>query len=219
MTVTSSFSREEIDFSSAKLLRDGKLFNARVWLIKHGNTEWTYKDFSTRPWYVRVLARFLLWREEKALRRLKGLDGFAPDVVRVDGDSLAIVFMPGQALVNLTSKEVTVEFLEKLEALTRAMHQRGIVHLDIGSLGNVLIRPDGTPAIIDPQASLCTDHMPRWLKSVLEDVDMRGSYKKWLKFQPEQMGEKRRMELARINRLRSFWPFRGYSLPRFKIHR
>ena len=39
---------------------------------------------------------------------------------------------------------------------------------------------------------------------------MSGALKKWLKYQPEAMGDERRQELERINRLRRFWIFRGY---------
>ena len=73
-----------------------------------------------------------------------------------------------------------------------------------------MVRSDGTPGLIDFQASLYTGWMPSFVRRFLEDIDMSGAFKKWLQFQPEAMGEERRGELERINRLRRFWIFRGY---------
>ena len=82
--------------------------------------------------------------------------------------------------------------------------------LDVRGTGNVMIRPNGSPGLIDFQASLYTGWMPGFLRRLLEDFDMSGALKKWLQFQPEMMGEERRKELERINGLRKFWIFRGY---------
>lgn len=210
MTDSHRFSREDLKRADRRLLRDGRLFNARVDLVNMDGVLWTFKDFSSRPWFVRIIAQLLLWREQKALERLKHIDGFAPDVFRLDRNSLAVRFIEGRPLTRVPKEDITPEFLTDLESLTRKMHQAGIVHLDIRSLSNVVMRPDGRAAIIDPQAAMCTENMPNWLRRALEDIDISGAYKKWQKFCPDQMGEERRKELARINRFRRFWIFRGY---------
>ncbi|MCF0254320.1 MAG: hypothetical protein HUK26_08320, partial [Duodenibacillus sp.] len=140
----------------------------------------------------------------------RGLDGFAEDGFRLSPVAVALRYIEGSTLKSLPYEKVTPAFLLKLEALTRAMHARGVAHLDMRSMGNVLMRPDGTPAIIDLQAAVLTEGLPAWLRRILEDIDMSGAYKKWRKCCPEAMDEGRRKELERINRWRRLWPCRGY---------
>jgi hypothetical protein len=84
------------------------------------------------------------------------------------------------------------------------------VHLDTRGGGNLLIRPDGRPGIIDFQAALFTRWMPGFMRRWLEDIDMSGVYKKWERWQPETLGDARRAHLERLNRWRRLWVLRGY---------
>ncbi len=206
-----TFTRAQLPNLPTKLLRDGHVFNAVVTLVTGPDgRRWTVKDFSSRPWYVRLIARLLLSHELNILARLRGIDGVAEDAFRIDGSSAAILFQEGDILANIEPDRVTPEYLTRLEELTRTIHRAGVVHLDMRSFSNILIREDGTPAVIDFQAAQTTWWMPAFLRTRLEDIDMSGAYKKWQRFQPEAMGEERRSELARINKLRDLWVIRGY---------
>lgn len=205
------FTRADLARAQVTLLRDGRWANARVSRVEIGGEAWTLKDFSGRSWWVRkTLARFLLAREVRALQRLHGIAGVPEDAFRVDGDAIAARFVPGTILAKLEPAAISPVFLESLENLLRAIHERGIVHLDTRGASNVLMRPDGSPGIIDFQASLSTRWLPRALRRLLEDFDLSGVYKKWAAWQPAAMGEARRAEFERINRLRRFWVLRGY---------
>ena len=193
-----------------KLLRDGRVANAVVTRVEVGGRFWTVKDFSSRPWWVRTfIAPFLLKRELAILDRLRGVEGVSQESFRIDRTAMAVLFMEG-ANIGREPARVTPLYLESCEKLLRTMPARGVVHLDVRGTGNVMIRPDGSPGLIDFQASLYTGWMPEFLRRLLEDFDMSGALKKWLQFQPEAMGEERRRELERINGLRKFWIFRGY---------
>lgn len=205
------FTRADLARAQVTLLRDGRWANARVSRVEIDGEAWTLKDFSGRSWWVRkTLARFLLAREVRALQRLQGIAGVPEDAFRVDADAIAARFVPGTILAKLEATVISPAFLERLENLLRAIHARGIVHLDTRGASNVLMRPDGSPGIIDFQASLSTRWMPRSLRRLLEDFDLSGVYKKWAAWQPDAMGEARRAEFERINRLRRFWVLRGY---------
>jgi RIO-like serine/threonine protein kinase len=156
------------------------------------------------------VARLLLSHELTILSRLKGIDGVAEESFRIDGNSLAILFQEGEVLANIQPERVTAQYLIKLEELTREIHRAGVVHLDMRTYSNILIRPDDTPAVIDFQAAQTTWWMPSFLRKKLEDIDMSGAYKKWERFQPGLMGEERKRELVRINKLRDLWVIRGY---------
>lgn len=210
MIETKPFTREELTRAPTKLLRDGRVANAVVTRVEIGGRFWTVKDFSSRPWWVRTfIAPFLLKRELSILDRLRGVEGVSQESFRIDRTAMAVLFMEG-ANIGREPVRVTPAYLEALEELLRAMHARRVVHLDVRGTGNVMIRPDGSPGLIDFQASLYTGWMPAFLRRLLEDFDMSGALKKWLQFQPEAMGEERRRELERINVLRKYWIFRGY---------
>lgn len=211
MTKTLPFTRADMARAKTKLLRDGRIANAVVTRVELDGTAWTVKDFSSRPWYVRyTVAPFLLRRELSILARLHGVDGIAEQSFRIDQFAIAVSFMEGANIGQVPPATVTPSYLEAFEKLLQTMHHRGVVHLDVRGAGNVIVQPDGKPGLIDFQASLYTGWMPNWLRRLLEDFDMSGALKKWLKYQPEAMGDERRQELERINRLRRFWIFRGY---------
>ncbi len=119
-------------------------------------------------------------------------------------------FIKGTMLTSVPARKITPRFLTLLEETIRRMHAAGVAHLDIRSMSNIIMRPDGSPAIIDFQSAVRLRGLPACLRKLFMDIDMSGAYKKWKKFCPEQMGEFRESELERINAIRRFWVFRGY---------
>jgi len=205
------FVRADLAAAERQLLRDGRFANARVERVRLAGADWIFKDFSARNVVVRhTVGRFLLGREVRALRRLQGIDGVPSDAFRVDAMAMAARFVPGRALASLQAERVGTDYLVALEALLRRVHERGLVHLDTRGGGNLLLRPDGSPGIIDFQAGLSTRWMPRRLRAWFEDMDLSGVYKKWQRWQPDTLGEARLANLERLNRWRRWWFLRGY---------
>ncbi len=208
---TSMFKRSDLSRAKIQLLRNGHFANAVVSRVDLDGESWTVKDFSSRPWYVRrFLAPWLLGHELSILRRLQGIDGVAQKAFRIDRDAIAVEFIDGSSLSRADKALISPAYLEALEELLRRIHAARVVHLDTRGTGNIMVREDGSPGLIDFQASLSTAWMPGWLRRILEDVDMSGVLKKWRKYRPEAMGAEREAELERIDRLRKFWIFRGY---------
>ena len=205
------FTREDLNRAPSKLLRDGRIANARVYRVSSGGKDWTVKDFSSRPWYIRnTIGRFLLRREVHFLNRLEGIDGVAGGAFRIDAFAMAVEYTPGTGLAQMDVSVQTPEFLNRLEALLDKIHSRGVVHLDCRGMGNMLYRPDGTPALIDFQSALNTRWLPAKLRRILEDIDNSGVLKRWLAVHPDIMGEERKRALERIDRLRRLWVLHGY---------
>ncbi|HET9023532.1 MAG TPA: hypothetical protein VFN64_03105 [Burkholderiaceae bacterium] len=195
-----------------KLLRDGRWANAQVFRVEAAGRSWVVKDFSRRAFWVRYsIGRFLLRRELRALQRLRGIDGVPQSAFRIDGDAIAAEFIPGTTLGQVGQEELTTAFFVDLERLLEAVHARGIVHLDTRGTGNMLRRPDGKPALIDFQASLDTRWMPASWRRWLDELDMTGVYKKWLRHDPDSMGAPRRELYERMTRRRRLWIARGYA--------
>jgi hypothetical protein len=208
----STFGRDQFECSARTLLRDGRWANARVWRAEIGGAAWVVKDFAPRSILVRnLVGRFLLRRELRALRRLDGIDGVPAAAFRVDAHAIAARFVEGLTLGKVEAERLTTPFFEQLEQLLQTIHARGIVHLDLRGSGNMLMQPDGRPAVIDFQAALRIDWMPAALRRWFGEIDLAGVYKKWIERDAESMGADRLTVLARMNRWRRFWLLRGYA--------
>lgn len=210
-TKAKPFERKDLREDNVRLLRDGRWGNACVWVAEVNGKLWTIKDFSSRHPLVRKLfGRFILRRELKAIEHLKGMSGVPSEAFMLDEDALAIEFIPGRQLGEVPASEVDGEYLRKCEQIIRDMHLRDLAHLDTRGSGNWLMRPDGSPALIDFQSSVGTQYLPSFIRVFMEKMDIGGVYKKWKKYRPEEMGGYREEENEKINQLRRLWVLRGY---------
>ena len=205
------FTRAQLLAAPCQILREGRWANARVVRATIGGTDWTVKDFGARSWWVRNLfGRWLLRRELRALRALAGVDGVPAQAFRVDAHAIAARFVPGVTLDRAPREQMNEAFFLALESLFGQVHARGLVHLDSRGSSNLLVTPQGRPAVIDFQAALRTTLLPPPLRRALEAVDLGGVYKNWLRHAPESLDAGRRAFYERSTRLRRLWIGRGY---------
>lgn len=124
-----------------------------------------------------AVARVLLGRERRALERLAGLDG----VPRLEpqahwsagGGARAVLvreFTPGTPLH--LAESLPEDFFEHLAALVARLHARGVCHNDLHKEQNVIVRPDGRPALIDFQLASVHARGGRLFRSRVHD-DLR----------------------------------------------
>jgi RIO-like serine/threonine protein kinase len=206
------FDRPAFDGARRTLLRDGRWANARVSLVDIDRRQWVVKDFAQRSWWVRnSIGRLFVRRELATLRRLAGIDGVPPDAFRLDAHAITFGYIEGETLGRIDVARQTPAYFAALERLMQAIHARGVVHLDTRGTGNVLMRPDGSPALIDFQSALSTRWMPGSMRRFLENVDLTGVYKKWLQQDAASMGPERIALNERMTRWRRFWVLRGYA--------
>ena len=101
------FTKEDLEKADVQLLRDGRWGNARVSVANINGKRWTIKDFSDRRWLVKnSFAKFVLWRELKAVRKLHGLEGVPTEAFMVTPHMLAIEYIPGRVLNRVPKEEV-----------------------------------------------------------------------------------------------------------------
>jgi len=125
-------------------------------VVEENGVRAVVKDYSANRFVFRnTVGRFLVWRESKAFRKLKGLRG-VPTLYRViDGLALVIEEIPGRSLENL-EKEVRLpeSFFFALKTLVDEFHKRGVAHCDLKRAPNTLLGDDGQPYVIDWGASI-----------------------------------------------------------------
>ena len=155
-------------------------------------------------------------QEYKGLARLAGITGVSGRFLRLSPIAVAYDYITGTPLKQLVQqKEVLpVSFFKDFERLVALMHRRGVVHLDLRNLGNVLCSDDGKPYIIDFQSTIRYARFPRWLQQFMRGADMSGVYKAWAKLADQPLPDAKADYLSNFNHVRKRWIFRGYPIQR-----
>lgn len=139
-----------------RTLREPSSTRPHIFTIMEKGKEAVVKDFTANGFFFRnIIGRFLVWREKKAYRRLKGLKG-TPDLYRVvKGLTLVLELIPGTSLEEIRKTEdLPRGFFDDLKALVEAFHDRGVCHCDLKRAANILVGLDGRPVVIDWSAAI-----------------------------------------------------------------
>ncbi|MCP4681762.1 MAG: hypothetical protein GY864_05495 [Desulfobacterales bacterium] len=138
------------------ILRESSNTRPAIRVVEENGVRAIVKDFSVnRPLFRNMVGRFLVWREAKAYKKLKGIKG-VPDLYRViDGLALVIAEVPGKSLEKLEREmKLPASFFDALKELVDRLHMRGIAHCDLKRAPNTILGHDGLPYIIDLGASI-----------------------------------------------------------------
>lgn len=150
--------RSALEGTTERILQRGTGTSADVLLVSTSAGPVVVKDYAGRPgWIRRSLGRWSLAREERAYRRLEGL-AFVPKLLgRIDADALVIEYRPGVLLSRALKGSLPAEFVGELEGAVDAMHDQGVVHLDLRHRSNVLADEHGHPVLLDFASALFFD--------------------------------------------------------------
>ena len=124
------------------------------------------KDYGRRHLLVRIIGKFSLDNEERALLRLTGLRGIPAFHARLGPYALAMEFVDARPLPEANdSAGIPPDFADRLEELFAAMETRGVLHAD-PHYRNILCGRDGQPYLIDFSWAYVTGTFPlfeRWI--------------------------------------------------------
>ncbi|MBU1904416.1 MAG: hypothetical protein KJ573_12600, partial [Proteobacteria bacterium] len=95
----------ELSANNAGILRGPSSTRPTIWIVEENGIRAVVKDFSTNKFLFRnTVGRFLVWREGKAYKKLRGIRG-VPVLYRVvDGLALVIEEIQGRNLENLENE-------------------------------------------------------------------------------------------------------------------
>ncbi len=161
------------------------------------------KDYSVRAtWLKRLIGRYLVRREYVAHARLEGIDGVPQALAHPSPLCLVHDYIEGDPAPSVPDK-LTPEFFRALEQLVAEIHRRAAAHGDLTRLENILVRPDGRPAVIDLGATVVAGSNPlaAILLAYLQDDDRRAIAKLKSRCAPHLLTEADRELLER----RSWW--------------
>ena len=181
------------------ILREPTSTRPAIRLVSDGIRQAIVKDYSANKFIFRnVVGRFLIWREAKAYRRLKGLKG-VPALYRIiDGLALLLEAIPGDNLETLQGvKKLDNPFFHALKDLVDRCHGRGVAHCDLKRAPNTILGHDGRPYIVDWSASISATEFRFFPLTCIYERFLRDDYmaivKLRLSYAPESVsGEEKK---------------------------
>jgi hypothetical protein len=164
------------------VLHRGGSRNPDVLLVETPAGRVVVKDFAPRGRLVRAcLGPWLNRREMRAYRALAGCASVPRLLGPIDRLAFAVEYRPGQPLSRRVHGRTPPGFADALEQAVRALHRRGVAHLDLRHRSNVLLGEDGRPVLLDFASALCLRPGglgARWLLPLLARLDLRA-VEKW----------------------------------------
>jgi len=171
------------------------------------------KTYRNRALPVRLIGRLLVARETSIYEKLEGVAGIPPLCAAPDSYTLVTGYMGG-ANLRETPEKPGAAYFRRLETLIGAMHDRGVIHLDLRNRRNYGIDAQGHPYLVDFATAL---YLPQQgpLFRLLCLLDRAGSLKVKGKLAPELLSASELRRRDRGQRLSRLWlPSRLKSLLR-----
>jgi len=165
--------------------------------------------------WVVLLARRLAAREARALAALRRVPQ-VPLLIGWDGRRLQRSWLPGVPLHR--SGGVDRAYFREALRLLRRVHAAGILHNDLAKEPNWLVRPDGSPALVDFQLAMRPRHRGRLFRMLAHD-DLRHLLKHKRTYCPECLTTRQRALLAQRSPIAGTWARTGKPLYRFVTRR
>lgn len=159
------------------------------------------RDATAARRWLRWFARRLLRREARALAALEGFDG-VPQLIATDSLHLERCYIDGLPLHQ--ARPDRPAYFSQAARLLRGLHARDVVHNDLAKEPNLLVTPDGEPALIDFQLAWHSPRRGRLFRMLAYD-DLRHLLKHKRTYCPAALTCRERAILARPSLPSRIW--------------
>jgi hypothetical protein len=184
-------------------LKRKRLYGPDVHLIYRGGVPLVEKTYRNKPWPVKKAGSLLVCWETYIYSKLKNITGIPAVIQGSDAYTITTTFMGGHDLRAVGSKPDEAYF-KKLEELINAVHNQGVVHLDMRNRRNYGMDDEGIPYLVDFAASIYTPFKgPLW--RMLCRIDWMGYLKVKAKLNPTLLSLEENRQHAMGNALSRLW--------------
>ena len=195
---------------SADIPAEPKAWKPCIWTLTSGDLSVVIKDVRrTTPLFRYTLGRMAIRREERIYRRLDAMPFVPRYLGRLDKDAIMLERVEATPIQKFGRTDIDAGFFDDLGECVAAMHDRGVVHMDLRHRSNLLVSRDGKPKIIDFEAALYFGRgfLARWLLvPLLAPVD-RSAVNKYRIRYSQQLSEGESRKHRWFGRLRKLWRF------------
>ncbi|MBD3292793.1 MAG: hypothetical protein GF393_07690 [Armatimonadia bacterium] len=199
--------RADVDRLTVEVYREAWRARPEVRRIRMLGQDAVVKDYGrSSNIFKHALGAFLATREAAALRRAEGLANVPGVLALARPWILVMEYVEARQVTSLDSAEraqvLTPAFFERLTGLIAQLHGRGVAHGDLEKLDNILVTPDGLPAIVDFAAAIMSGLNPLSALALpyIEQNDRRAVYKLKAKYAPGQLSEEEDVKLHERSR-------------------
>jgi serine/threonine protein kinase len=200
--------RKDLEKHSVCLV-EGKFGKPDLSRVEIDGQAFMVKDVRKRNFFFRwTLGLWLVQQEWKIYSRLKGVKGVPQPLERIDHFAFAMEFTPGVSVER--GESITPSFFSDLDQVLKAIHSRGVVHMDLRHKGNILVSDKGEPFLIDFNSGFFFKEgglLHRLFFPLFRWVDYGGLLKLKERVSPSSMTPEETDFLKRFNRLRKLWIF------------
>ena len=159
------------------------------------------RDLRPARTWIRWLARYLAGREVRALRALAGTPG-VPRLLDATRNTVRREYLDGAPMQVARPRDIA--YFRDSSRLLRRLHRQGVAHNDLAKEPNWLVRPDGSPALVDFQLASVSRRRGRWFRALAHD-DLRHMLKHKRSYLPEQLTARERAILMRRSWVSRLW--------------
>ncbi len=183
--------------------------DARVRVVERDGSRAILKDVGDRSVLFRALfGRRVLAREFRLYRALAGVEGVPRAYRMLDRDGFLLEYIDAEPALARQQRggELGAEFYERCLRVVGALHDRGVLHLDLRNKKNFLIDKEGRAYVVDFASAV---RLPRWLPlrrvwvRLFGAADRAGVLKMKRRLSPELLSEAERRALRRFEVVRT----------------
>ena len=156
-----------------RVLHAGRGYQSSVYLVEVDGALAAVKDFATAPpLFRRWIAPFLIRREMRALRHLRGTPGVPQVYGRIDRYAFAQEYIEGKPVADFEPGELDPAVFPRVQRVIDAIHEKGVSHGDLKRRSNLLVTEKGEVFLVDFAASIIgRGPGTRWLQKQVALVD------------------------------------------------
>lgn len=194
------------------VLRPGDTHKARVLLAHKDGERVVIKDLSPmRAMFRRLFGRRMLRREARAMGALSGFPHAPRLIERIGDDALVIEFHNAIYLRKSLSPLRMPRIMRAFKKAVAALHQRGVVHLDLRQRKNVLVTRKDRVVLIDYESAMVfgPGRLGRWCVAWLSRIDQNAVLKWKLKYVPRLVSKEGHRRARRWKSVGRLWFFKG----------
>ena len=159
------------------------------------------RDAGKSRWWLRPIARYLLRREATALAALANIEG-VPQLIDLQSDTLVRSYLDGAPMQDARPDDIA--WFTAAARLLRRLHRAGVVHNDLAKEPNILVRDDGSPAIIDFQLAAHSHRRGRLFRIAAYE-DLRHLLKHKRTYRADRLTQRERDILANPSPFSRMW--------------
>jgi aminoglycoside phosphotransferase (APT) family kinase protein len=205
--------RLNLEAHTERILRPGWRARPDVRLVRsEDGRPWVVKDYAAGAGlFKRALGAYLTWREVTALDRAQGLVGIPALGGTLGCCALVEEYLDTVEAPSAPPEQLDEGFFVALSALVDELHAKGVVHGDLKKLENILVTPQGRPALVDFTGAFVTGSSPiaALIYPYLADDDRRAVCKLKERCAPDLLSDDEREFLQQRS-----WPERAWRWSR-----